>query len=157
MSFEGKREAVRNAASQTTSLKSVLVVNHDEYESSCIREELKRIGVRERVHCINSAAELMAYLNGYEQFGDRQEYPFPAVIVLSVNLPGVDGVTTVEWLDSSPRFCAIPVIMLGRVSELLGFESAINAGAEAWITRPFNGDDFTRIVRAEQIPVAIAH
>jgi CheY-like chemotaxis protein len=141
----------------TTGIKCVLVVDSDDFESSCIREELKRLNLRDRVHCVSSAAELMAYLNGIEQFGDRDEYPFPALIILTVSLPGVDGVTTVEWLRSSPKFCDLPVIMLGRPVELLGYEAAMNAGAHGWMTKPFNGQDFLRIINENQIPLTFDH
>src|SRR4051812_43773575 len=89
-------------------LQSVLLVENDENQAFIARHALMET-VCNRVHCVATVADLIAYLNGVAYYHDRKEYPLPGVIVLDLNLPGVDGFDALAWLRAHPKFHRIPI------------------------------------------------
>jgi DNA-binding response OmpR family regulator len=134
-------------------LKSVLVVENEIASAQRIRDELKAAGLRNHVHCLATVAEMIAYLNGFEQFADREEYPMPAVIILDLTLPGVDGFEAVVWLRSHESFCRTPVIMIGRVDQMGALKATGNVGADAWLVKPFLAKEFETLAGRLQVPI----
>jgi CheY-like chemotaxis protein len=134
-------------------LKSVLVVENTRYDRLVIREELKKLGIRNHVHGVATATEMIAYLNGIEQFAHRDEYPLPAVIVVNLNLPGVDGFEAIEWVRSHTAFCDIPMIALGTSAQLGALKAAVKLGADGWMVKPFDVVEFHRIAGERRMEV----
>ena len=128
----------------SSALKSVLLVEN-EPEAVLARHELKRVGLRTCLQCVDSAGEMIAYLYGIEPYEDREKYPMPSVIILDLRLPGVDGLEAETWLRTKSEFRAVPLIVMGTkdlVNELI---LAVQLGADGWMLKPFNGDDFQRL------------
>ena len=61
----------------------------------------------------------------------------PAVILMDVNLPGMDGLTLTEWLKASPTLAHIPIIMLTGEAKRETIERSKSLGAAGFIVKPF--------------------
>ncbi|MCU0756159.1 MAG: response regulator [Xanthomonadales bacterium] len=59
------------------------------------------------------------------------------LLVSDVKLPGMDGVELCRTLKAMPEFVGLPVILISAKSTLLDRDAGIEAGAIAWITKPF--------------------
>ena len=68
----------------------------------------------------------------------------PELILLDINMPGIDGYETCERLKEDPETKSIPVIFLSALStteeKLKGYE----VGADDYIPKPFDHDDLLR-------------
>jgi two-component system chemotaxis response regulator CheY len=64
----------------------------------------------------------------------------PALILMDVNMPGMDGVSMTEWLKSTPSLARIPVIMLTGDATRETIERSRAAGAADFIVKPFSRD-----------------
>jgi CheY-like chemotaxis protein len=137
-------------------LHSVLWVENDKAQALNARHVLME-RVRNRVHCIATVADLIAYLNGFAYYRDRTEYPLPGVIVLDLDLPGVDGFDALEWLGASAKFHWIPTIVIGRPSSIPDLQAAVRLGADAWMAKPLDMVKFRRIAHDLGLPVAFVH
>lgn len=61
---------------------------------------------------------LFTFSNGQEMLDHLTEYyDVPDLIVLDLNMPVMDGVTTLKRLERSSRFCTIPTVLLGSSFE----------------------------------------
>jgi two-component system chemotaxis response regulator CheY len=60
------------------------------------------------------------------------------MIVSDVNMPGMDGISFVREAKRHPRHKFIPVIMLTTEDENAKIQQAREAGAMAWLTKPFS-------------------
>jgi putative two-component system response regulator len=71
----------------------------------------------------------------------------PDLILLDVMLPGADGFEVCRWLRTDPELSEVPVMMVtsleDRDSRLRGFE----AGAEYYITKPFDAIELQMQIR----------
>jgi two-component system KDP operon response regulator KdpE len=69
----------------------------------------------------------------------------PAAVVLDIGLPGFDGVEVVRRVRS---FSDVPIIMLSVLDRDIEKISALDAGADDYVTKPFSVDELLARVRA---------
>jgi DNA-binding response OmpR family regulator len=62
----------------------------------------------------------------------------PDLILLDVMLPELDGYAVCETLRRDPKTASIPVIMVTAVSSTLASFAGREAGANDYVTKPFN-------------------
>jgi len=133
-------------------LHSVLWVENKRVHALLARHELMQT-VRNRVHTVATVIDMIAYLNGFAYFHDREEYPLPGVIVLDLDLPGVDGFAALEWLRASSRFKRIGIIVTSNTDHGGALDAAIRLGADACMFKPFDRSEFRRIAQELKLPV----
>jgi pilus assembly protein CpaE len=69
----------------------------------------------------------------------------PDVIVMDINMPGMDGVAAAEII--SQRLPTSPIIMMSVHGEADQLKRAITAGAHEFLVKPFSGDEFSTSIR----------
>ncbi len=62
----------------------------------------------------------------------------PDLILLDLDMPGMNGFDVLERVKESPATRRIPVIMLTANSEVNTFEKAISKEADRYVSKPFN-------------------
>lgn len=75
--------------------------------------------------------------------------PWPAVILLDLNMPRVDGLTVLRALKSHPGLSRIPVVVLTTSSEDRDINAACDLGANSYIVKSVDFDSFMNV--AQQI------
>jgi diguanylate cyclase (GGDEF)-like protein len=72
----------------------------------------------------------------------------PDLILLDIRMPGMDGLATARHLKTDPVTRSIPVILLTACRELEAKVEAFGAGADDYITKPFEFEDVDARIRA---------
>jgi CheY-like chemotaxis protein len=62
----------------------------------------------------------------------------PALIVMDVSMPEMDGLTALQLLKANPETAPIPVIMLTVRGQALTRHQAEQSGAAVYLTKPFS-------------------
>jgi two-component system phosphate regulon response regulator PhoB len=110
-----------------TIVKTKILVVDDEPEAV----ELVEFNLRQAGFVVVSAAD------GKEALRKAKEH-LPALIVLDVMLPGVDGLEVCKLLRRNPATASIPILMLtakaAEIDRVLGLE----LGADDYVTKPFS-------------------
>lgn len=87
----------------------------------------------------------------------------PDVIVMDINMPGLDGIATAEIITE--RLPTSPIIMMSIHGEAEHLKRAMNAGAREFLVKPFSGDELAtsikrvherELVRQEQLRAGVA-
>ena len=73
----------------------------------------------------------------------------PNLILMDINLPGMDGVEAFEQIKKSETMRHIPVIAVSANAMPHDIERAMNIGFKAYITKPFNVDEILAEVSAQ--------
>jgi CheY-like chemotaxis protein len=73
----------------------------------------------------------------------------PAVILLDINLPKVNGLEVLRQIKAHERFRRIPVVMLTSSREDRDLKSAYDLGVNSYIEKPVNFSKFMEV--ADQI------
>lgn len=77
--------------------------------------------------------------------------PLPILILLDLKLPRVDGLEVLRQLKSHPQFHVIPVVILSTSTENNDIQLAYKHGANSYIVKPVDFDQFMQIVEYIQI------
>ncbi|MDP4302163.1 response regulator [Leptothrix discophora] len=70
------------------------------------------------------------------------------LLVCDVNMPGMDGLTFVRQLRTLPRHGRTPVVMLTTETSEAKKAEGRAAGANAWITKPFQPSKLVELVNS---------
>ena len=91
--------------------------------------------------------EVIQAYNGTEGFAlAKQEAP--ALIVLDVMMPEVDGFTVAQRIRQCQEIAETPIIMLTALSQLNDKVNGFNLGVDDYLTKPFETEELIVRVRA---------
>ena len=79
----------------------------------------------------------------------------PDVIVLDVVLPGADGCSVLRELRADPRTAEIPVVLLSARTSDEEIWEGWRAGADCYVTKPFDMGELLAIVRRMRHPADV--
>ena len=104
--------------------------------------------------------EVIQAFNGIDGFAKAKQEE-PALIILDVMMPEVDGFTVAQRVRQCPEISETPIIMLTALSELNDKVNGFNLGVDDYLTKPFEIDELIVRVRAllkrtKQIPKSSA-
>ena len=124
----------------------ILLVEDNPMDIDLTRRAFARRKLANPIQVACDGEEALAYLPRWE----AGELP-PAVILLDLKLPKVDGLEVLRQLKAHTQFRAIPVVILTTSSEDRDIQTAYQLGANSYIVKPVNFEKFVQV--AEQIEV----
>ncbi len=71
----------------------------------------------------------------------------PDLILMDIQMPGIDGYETCRRIKSMSQFESIPIIFLSALTETADIAKAFEAGGQDYITKPFKEQEVTTKVR----------
>ena len=113
----------------------ILIVDDNPLDIFLLKRQLAKIGIDNDVRAVHDGQEVYAYLQGQDFFVEREQYPYPALILLDINMP-TSGFDVLGFLRSHPRHRHIPVIALTGDSDPSYVTKAYRLGARAFLTKP---------------------
>jgi CheY-like chemotaxis protein len=134
----------------------ILFVEDNEDHFIIAWHQLRKIGIANVVRRVGTVDEMIDYMSGAGVYDDRKEHPLPAVIVLDLRLPKRGGMEAQAWLRSKLKFRNIPIILTSSPDMVTLLESAVRLGANAYMTKPFDGHEFRRLILEHKLPVQFA-
>lgn len=98
------------------------------------------VSIRQMLNLILSAekhtvVQAVDGADALKKFGDEID-----VVITDYNMPGMSGPELIRAIRSGPTNKSVPCIMLTTESEAGKKMEGMQAGATAWITKPFNRD-----------------
>ena len=80
-------------------------------------------------------------------YGDRNQFPLPTVMLLTLNMPRKNGFEVLDWVRHQPLIKRLPVIILTASGRIDDIERAYDLGANAFLVKPVTLDELTRMTR----------
>ncbi len=71
----------------------------------------------------------------------------PDLVLLDVRMPKMNGLEVLAHLQADPALASIPVVMLSVVTTYPQVETALQKGAVAYLPKPFEFREMTRLLR----------
>lgn len=81
----------------------------------------------------------------------REGDPLPAVILLDLKLPRIDGLEVLRHLKNHPVYQKIPVVMLTTSREDADVATAYTLGANSYIVKPVDFEKFMDVATQIQL------
>jgi CheY-like chemotaxis protein len=127
-------------------LKRILLVEDNPKDVELTLSALAENNLANEVVVTRDGAEGLDYLYRRGQFKLRAEGN-PAVILLDLKMPKVDGLEVLRLIKSDMELKAIPVVMLTSSREEKDLIASYQLGVNAYVVKPVNFRDFADAVK----------
>jgi CheY-like chemotaxis protein len=128
----------------------VLLVEDNEDDMALVRRAFAKGKVVNPLHVVGSGEEALEYLLGTGRYANRSEYPLPELMLLDLDLPGIDGFQVLRWLRQQPELKALRVVVLTASDALTDANQAYQLGANSFLVKPIDFDEFVNVTNAIQ-------
>ena len=122
-------------------LKPILLVEDDKRDLELTLIALERSQLANDVIVARDGAEALDYLNREGPFADRVEGN-PAVILLDLKLPKVNGLEVLEAVRATAALRSVPVVMLTSSQEEADVLKSYQLGVNAYVVKPVEFKQF---------------
>ena len=95
---------------------------------------------------VNDGAEALDYLYARGKYEDRK-HGNPVVVLLDLKMPKVDGLEVLRTIKSDPALKQIPIVMLTSSREEQDLVRSYEYGANAYVVKPVDFQQFVEAVR----------
>ncbi|MEZ4860593.1 MAG: response regulator [Caldilineaceae bacterium] len=123
----------------------ILLVEDNLGDVRLILEILKESLWETRIHVAKDGAEALAFL---QRKAPYQEAKRPDIILLDLNLPGMDGRELLTIIKHDKLLKRLPVVVLTSSDAEQDIASAYDLHANCFITKPVDLEQFSHVVRA---------
>ncbi len=121
--------------------RTILVVDDSEEDIILLRSALARAGAENRVIAARDGAEALELLR-------RDAAERPALVLLDVRMPLMNGIETLRAIRADPRLRRIPVVMLTSSRQPGDIRECYEQGADAYVVKPIEASEFDQAVAA---------
>ena len=130
--------------STSVSLPPILLVEDNPMDLDLTLRAFNKKKFTNHVHVARDGEEALAFIPRWEA-GET----LPAVILLDINLPKINGLEVLRQLKAHERFRRIPVVVLTSSREDKDLKTAYDLGVNSYIEKPVSFNKFMEV--AEQI------
>ena len=124
----------------------ILMVEDDPRDVELTLTALEDYKLANEVVVCRDGQEALDYLYSRGKFSDRVNEN-PAVILLDLKLPKVDGLEVLQQIKSDERLRMIPVVMLTSSHEEKDMMRSYKLGVNAYVVKPVDFHEFINAVK----------
>ncbi|MGV3773508.1 MAG: response regulator [Verrucomicrobiales bacterium] len=126
----------------------ILLVEDAEADALFILNAFRKAHITNRIEVVNRAEDAMAYINGEGPYADRARYPNPIFLLLDLTLPGISGLSLLEWVRKDSLHPSLPIIVVsGSPSEETRLQCE-RLGANDYFAKALKMEDMPRLVKS---------
>lgn len=124
----------------------ILIIEDDPRDVELTLSALEDYNLANEVVVTRDGAEALDYLYCRGQFVARSSEN-PAVMLLDLKLPKVDGLEVLQRVKSDERLKMIPVVVLTSSNEEKDMMRSYSLGVNAYVVKPVDFHDFVNAVK----------
>jgi CheY-like chemotaxis protein len=128
--------------------KFILLVEDNPDDEALTLRAFKHNRIDNGVVVTRDGAEALDYLFGKGKYAGRDLNAMPALILLDLKLPKVDGLEVLKQLRANPLTALLPVAILTSSREEQDLIAGYKLGLNSYILKPVDFDQFTEAVRS---------
>jgi CheY-like chemotaxis protein len=129
-----------------TKLGNILLVEDDPYDVELTLTALTDNHLTNETVVVRDGAEALDYLYRRGAYRSR-EAGNPAVVLLDLKLPKVDGLEVLKRIKTDPPLRTIPVVMLTSSREEKDLAASYDSGSNAYVVKPVGFGEFVEAIR----------
>jgi CheY-like chemotaxis protein len=121
---------------------TILVIEDDANDLFFLKRAFGTLQRSCDMQAVGDGAEAIDYLRGVDDYSDRSRFPVPALILMDLKMPRVDGFEFLEWLRREPGLKIIPVVVFSSSNLPEDVHRAYALGANSFVVK---GGDHTSL------------
>lgn len=127
-------------------LKPILLVEDNPNDLELSLAALSKSQLANEIVVARDGAEALDYLLGRGEHAGREE-GCPAVVILDLKLPKVDGLEVLEVIKKTRELCHTPVVMLTSSREEQDLVRSYELGVNAFVVKPVGFREFFEAIQ----------
>ncbi len=127
-------------------LKTILLAEDNPKDVELTIEALSENNLANQVVTVKDGVEAMEYLR-YEGNYKQRNPGNPAVILLDIKMPRMDGIEVLKAVRSDDKLRTIPVVILTSSREEPDLKKCYELSVNAYVVKPVNFKDFIDAVK----------
>lgn len=131
---------------RTLTRKTILLVEDDRDDEELTLRALRRSNIRNEVVVARDGQEALDLLFAGPRFMDGEVDQLPAVVLLDLKLPKVNGIEVLRKIRTEPRTRRLPVVVLSSSRLERDRDAVYDLGANSFITKPVDFEKFCEAV-----------
>ena len=127
-------------------MKQILLAEDSDRDAELTISALVKHSLVNNIQRVRDGVEALDYLYRRGQYSDRLAGN-PAVVLLDLKMPRVDGLEVLGQIRSDPQLKLIPVVMLTSSPQDQDVRRSYELGASAYVVKPVDFDEFVQAVK----------
>ena len=127
--------------------KIILLVEDNPDDEALTIRALKQHNIANEVVVARNGAEALDYLFGTGVYEGRDLDDTPAVVLLDLKLPKIDGLEVLKRLREHEQGKLLPVVVLTSSKEEADLAESYGRGANSYIRKPVDFEQFSEAIR----------
>jgi CheY-like chemotaxis protein len=128
-------------------VKLVLLAEDNEDDVILFKRAFKQAGITNALRIVRDGDEVIRYLKGEGEFADRVKHPFPALLLLDLNMPRANGFHVLQWVRRQSDTRDLHIIVLTTSDDIGAVKRAYDMGANSFITKSLDTGEFVGQLR----------
>lgn len=124
----------------------VLYAEDDENDAFFMQRAFRQARIPNPLTILSDGNLAIGYLSGAGPYADRQQHPWPCLLLLDLKMPGRSGFDVLTWVRAQPAAAALPVVVLTSSSQDNDIYRAYSLGANSYLVKPGKPDELLVIV-----------
>lgn len=120
----------------------ILLVEDNASDIALTRRAFDKSRIGNPLAVCEDGLDALDYLFAQGAHSDRNAEEMPALILLDINLPKLDGLSVLRRIRENPLTRRIPVVILTSSTEQTDLAAGYDAGANSYIRKPVNFERF---------------
>lgn len=125
----------------------ILLVEDNPDDVALALRALKRNHIANEVVVANDGVEALDFLFCRGAHADRNPEDLPEVVLLDLKLPKIQGLEVLQQIRANEQTRLLPVVVLTTSSEDRDVIESYRLGANSYIRKPVDFDQFTEAIR----------
>ena len=126
--------------------KTILLVEDNPDDELLALRALRKNGIQEGITVVRDGAEALDFLFARGKYADRTSDQLPAVVLLDLNLPKLNGLEVLKQLRAHDETKYLPVVILTTSTEERDMVEGYHFGANSFICKPIDYDQFIQAI-----------
>jgi CheY-like chemotaxis protein len=125
----------------------ILVVEDNDEDFGMLQHAFRSACITHPVYRCADGEETLEFLSRLERSPEGEQFLPPGLVLLDLNLPGMDGRQVLEHIKTDASLKSIPVIVFSTSDNPRDVQSCYQLGVSAYLLKPVDLDRFERMVR----------
>jgi len=121
---------------RTPNPQSILLVEDSEDDFESTIRAFKKANLHNPVHWCKSGREALDFLTHQGEYLNVAKMEDPGLVLLDLNMPGLDGRKTLQLIKQNQELKRIPVVILTTSSDERDVEACYQMGANTYVQKP---------------------
>jgi two-component system, response regulator len=126
--------------------RTILLIEDNPDEIDLTIRALKKNKINNEVVVITDGAAAIDYLLNSGAYVDKVQTELPALVLLDLKLPKMNGLEVLQHIRSNTRTKLLPVVILTSSREEKDLTLSYNLGANSYIRKPIDFNQFMQTV-----------